>query len=1304
MIDSHTSYVHACPLRTKGSFHMMTRELIQFTQRLGHSEVVFACDNESTMRQLLRMAVHTRQAMGLPTRSNTPPAYSHKNGLVENAIQRVRGLAGTLMHALHKRLGVELGTNNPLWSWAMRHASWLLNRFNATQGQTSFEVVYAKNYRGSLAQFGEPVLGMVKSSAKGNPKWKRMLFVGKIDPQDSYLLYDGEHLVLAHCVRRIATSWKSYLPFYLNFKVGTWDFKSLGDRVVPVKKKREPIPLGIAPPGAEIEQPTFFDADAEAVREKAREEEREELENRDMGFHDRGQPLALQDGGAVSFGDAEIIPVDVHDDDEVSPDNVGGPSSGSGDLAPAPAQSNPGSVVPQTPDNLYAGPLEAPPTPRASPTVRSHDVDPAEGSLKRPKVEPHKKMRLEQIKEEYASMVRSVRLSDYEVCHTMDDYDQDLQMDTHDDSDLWEGEDMVVIDGVPDELWSDYPLTSQPPEPPAWIDDNDVEVKRLFDASIQSKLTTRFVHDWRQKDCSGVKRWLRRGRLVAREYNIDKRSDTYSPATSTHVLNVLPVVYLQQCADQQSMRELNVHSDDEPLMASLDVKDAFLCAPQEQPLRVQLGSLSYLVHRNLPGQRMAARLWYEHLRKFMEKEMAFEFCPEQPCLARNDKCSVLIHVDDILYVGSKKFWTETFIPKFKSTFMVSASELNGSGSEVSFLKRKIKQLDNGLLLVPGSSVEKLVTLFEEKYGHVRCQTIPSDNQLQMEDVSAELSSQDSSFYRTAVGICLYLARDRPDVLFTVKELASRMSRPTVTALACLKKFVGYMKSTDDFAVFLEQPTAGKGHLKQTDEHHWILESFTDSDWSSDKRRRRSTMYGSSRTQKVVSLSNCEAELHAMISTLADGLFLKRCVEFVVKKKVKHYLLSDSSSARQLAMRSGVGKVKHLRGKLLWIQEHVKRDDVTLVQVPTKLNLADIGTKVLSGKRICFLGNGIGISAHGSRIGQDAVDDMHSRTNGQDVMRLARVVAQAILLMGLSPTRAMGAEFPLGDGQCSLDSASKTDDSWDHYMMMLLFGLLLLTWCIFGYTLWWVHKRLAHDLFHHGNQLADCDDGYQQHLDRIHSLRDDLRLLDGRIELSRTDLARVEESLESQADAVLDIHYGLIVLGGYTPVEAVSADRTRHMYAMERGNLISRNVLGADTYMRLIRHQNSGIGRGEEDTDPQEDAEEEEPMEDDEAMEIEPNEGPTQLRHLTNQLREEQNFALREHQYRDAADIQHIILPMLDALHGRGQYHISEGLRVRLPRMAAGRIENIVDRCRDEMRPELQIRHFLELHAEIRDMI
>ena len=34
------------------------------------------------------------------------------------------------------------------------------------------------------------------------------------------------------------------------------------------------------------------------------------------------------------------------------------------------------------------------------------------------------------------------------------------------------------------------------------------------------------------------------------------------------------------------------------------------------------------------------------------------------------------------------------------------------------------------------------------------------------------------------------------------------------------------------------------------------------------------MYGSSRSQKVVSLSSCESELHALVSCACDGIFIK----------------------------------------------------------------------------------------------------------------------------------------------------------------------------------------------------------------------------------------------------------------------------------------------------------------------------------------------------------------------------------------------------------------------------------------------
>ena len=115
-----------------------------------------------------------------------------------------------------------------------------------------------------------------------------------------------------------------------------------------------------------------------------------------------------------------------------------------------------------------------------------------------------------------------------------------------------------------------------------------------------------------------------------------------------------------------------------------------------------------------------------------------------------------------------------------------------------------------------------------------------------------------------------MARDRPDLLFPVKELSGFMSRPTHGALQKLKKLIGYLKGTADYCVVLEPPVPGQGKWRST-EKFWVLESFTDADWSSNQKHRRSTScgihlvcgafaYGSSRTQKVVSLSSCESEL------------------------------------------------------------------------------------------------------------------------------------------------------------------------------------------------------------------------------------------------------------------------------------------------------------------------------------------------------------------------------------------------------------------------------------------------------------
>ena len=80
-------------------------------------------------------------------------------------------------------------------------------------------------------------------------------------------------------------------------------------------------------------------------------------------------------------------------------------------------------------------------------------------------------------------------------------------------------------------------------------------------------------------------------------------------------------------------------------------------------------------------------------------------------------------------------------------------------------------------------------------------------------------------------------------------------------------------------------------------------------WSGNKSHRKSTfggfhalsscpLFNSSRTQ-IISVSSCEAELHAIVSSASDGIYIRAVLEFALGAKVDHYIYTDSSSARQL---------------------------------------------------------------------------------------------------------------------------------------------------------------------------------------------------------------------------------------------------------------------------------------------------------------------------------------------------------------------------------------------------------------------
>ena len=61
------------------------------------------------------------------------------------------------------------------------------------------------------------------------------------------------------------------------------------------------------------------------------------------------------------------------------------------------------------------------------------------------------------------------------------------------------------------------------------------------------------------------------------------------------------------------------------------------------------------------------------------------------------------------------------------------------------------------------------------------------------------------------------------------------------------------------------------------------------------------------------------------------------------------ILSDSSAARGFSSRQGLGRMRHVQTRYLWVQERVKEGHLRVLPVRGKNNPADMFTKAVSGR-------------------------------------------------------------------------------------------------------------------------------------------------------------------------------------------------------------------------------------------------------------------------------------------------------------------------------------------------------------------
>ena len=99
----------------------------------------------------------------------------------------------------------------------------------------------------------------------------------------------------------------------------------------------------------------------------------------------------------------------------------------------------------------------------------------------------------------------------------------------------------------------------------------------------------------------------------------------------------------------------------------------------------------------------------------------------------------------------------------------------------------------------------------------------------------------------------------------------------------------------------------------------------------------------SSTQGSVAMSSGEAEYYALVKAASEALGMQAlAADLGWSWKVLLWL--DSSAAKGIASRMGLGRVRHLEVRFLWLQEVVRKGRVIIKKVAGERNPADILTK------------------------------------------------------------------------------------------------------------------------------------------------------------------------------------------------------------------------------------------------------------------------------------------------------------------------------------------------------------------------
>ena len=411
--------------------------------------------------------------------------------------------------------------------------------------------------------------------------------------------------------------------------------------------------------------------------------------------------------------------------------------------------------------------------------------------------------------------------------------------------------------------------------------------------------------------------------------------------------------------------------------------DLYMQIPRGHKLFNERKRKAIKLKKNLYGQKQAGRVWNQYLTRTLTTNH-FTQSTIDDCLFYFGDCIILIYVDDTIIAGPTLDRVNHVISVLSSLFNVE-----DQGDISDYLGVRVKQLPDGSFsLTQPHLIDSIL-----KDLHFQPNTRPADTPALTTKIlqpDADGKPFDQSWeYRSIIGKLNFLEKStRPDIAYAVHQCARFSAAPKESHAHAVRRIGRYLLSTRELGLTY-QPSEHSFHC-------WADADFV-GNWEKsiamedvNTARSRSgylityaacPILWASKMQTEIALSTTEAEYIALSTALREVIPLMDLLsEFqthidstIINLPTIHCrLFEDNSGAHELATTPKMRpRTKHINVKYHHFRAYVDRKLISLKQISSEHQLADIFTKPLNSALFHRLRNAI---MHTTNTVTDQVDE------------------------------------------------------------------------------------------------------------------------------------------------------------------------------------------------------------------------------------------------------------------------------------------------------------------------------------------